>query len=376
MNISKLGLLLLLLFSIDTLNAQIILPAKMRTYIESKRATKTIEIESMDTTWFKSDNKWVFDASAKKYYGVRKDGKSYLYLKEKLASGKYVERLIYDTAVYIIASWGVDKLEEWQVSGNFISCSYQFGKDTFYYKANDKMTMLNDSVFEYISYSVWEDISYELNMRYFFDHQNKLKRVVNFQIAGATDTTITITQFTKVKRHSTIDKAIFDKIKAKHDFALKQKKIVRIEPSLLQKFETKDVRYTYENISIRNQSFSLDSIIRYGNITILYKWFEGCVPCAQLRPYIDTLFRTNSAKGLNIIGLNNVNPKSFLDTLNRSYQTYMCTKTLDNKLEIKGSPTLLIFNNQNQLLARLIGYTPVSVEDLKKYIAELLSLKE
>lgn len=363
---------IILLLSSGFLNGQVVLPGRVQAYVKDRKAINTIQIECIDTVRLKSNNKWVFDASSKQYYGVHKDGKSYLYLKEKLWSGQYVEKLIYDTAVYMMGKWGVDKLEEWQVLADFADCSYQFYKDTFYYKANDEMRMLNDSVFEYASKSEWEGLSYQVNIQYTFDKRNNLKLVRYFQIAGGTDTAIRITKYNYVNKQNSVDMAVWNKIRLRYEFALKQKKIKRVEVSLLQKFENKKVPYTFEKLAIRNQSLSLDSIIRFGKITILYKWFEGCVPCAQIRPYIDTIYRANKEKGLNVIGVNNVNSKPFVDTINCSYQNYFCTKTLDNKLEINGSPTLLIFNNQNQLLARLNGYTQVSVEDLKTYLAELL----
>ena len=358
-----------LFFCVTNLVAQNeFLPLIVKNHFTKVKDCNSIEVKCLDTILTNTNNNWQSSHSSREYLGIRLKEKTYLYCKERIWSGSISETIIFDTIAYRNSKYGSIKTDPMLILSEFADCYYQFATDSFYFAEGDQFNLINNTCFEYTTSFIWEDIKNINSFRYYFDYHNNLKKVIYIQISG-TDTTIRKTYYTSIKRSHLVDNMVFSKIKSRLNIAVKESKIKKVEKSELIKYKNNSSVFTNERIVIGNQSLSLDSIISKGKITILYEWFNGCLPCHEIAPHLDSIYLQYKDKGLNIVGLNNVNSRTYIDTCTKNYESYNYKKVLDEKLSINGSPTIIIFNNENKIIGKLIGYNLVSVQDLKNYIS-------
>ena len=114
-----------------------------------------------------------------------------------------------------------------------------------------------------------------------------------------------------------------------------------------------------------------------GNLIILNFWATWCAPCKEEMPSLDALKANPNLDNLEIfpinIGKDNLDKsKIFFNDLNiKNLEIYFDNpKTLAKIFALRGVPTTILFNKQNQEFARIIGSTNFADEKFKKWLIE------
>lgn len=134
------------------------------------------------------------------------------------------------------------------------------------------------------------------------------------------------------------------------------------------KTQIKTNKYLYKN----NEIFSFDSIIQNNKITIVYFWYFGCKPCQLIRPELESIYRENNLRGINIIGLDGIDEKSFIDTFKNGFIDFYDKEKISNQLQIDGYPTLIILNSNNEIIAKMVGFDSTGINAMRNHIELLI----
>ena len=132
----------------------------------------------------------------------------------------------------------------------------------------------------------------------------------------------------------------------------------------------------YDNLSFlddKNNELKLNSF--KGNVILLNFWATWCAPCKEEMPSLDALKANPNLDNLEIfpinIGKDNLDKsKIFFKDLNiKNLEIYFDNpKTLAKIFALRGVPTTILFNKQNQEFARIIGTIDFSDEEFIKWI--------
>ncbi len=182
--------------------------------------------------------------------------------------------------------------------------------------------------------------------------------------------------FSEIKYHQQVPSFIEKKIAHQLKKAWKMYNITR-----LKKVDTSDYIRVNNKGSVSKlkpaykygKAVSLDSVIAHHKVTLVYFWFNGCVPCHQLSPYLIDIYKVYHTKGLEIIGLNNLDKESCVDTCNSQFISYFDQLKNYRTFGVKGYPTVLVFNGKGEIVGNLNGYRNFGISEMEKHIEELLS---
>ncbi len=118
---------------------------------------------------------------------------------------------------------------------------------------------------------------------------------------------------------------------------------------------------------------NFDSIIRSGRYTLLYFWFEGCVPCKRVKPLLLKLQEEYADSGLNLAGINNTDGKDFVFANETGFISFFDTGSFTSVLKINGAPVIILVDNKGYIHGRLDGYLPEEFSRLNDYIDGLFN---
>ena len=133
---------------------------------------------------------------------------------------------------------------------------------------------------------------------------------------------------------------------------------------------------SYDNISFLDSEENLVKLSDYkGNLILLNFWATWCTPCKEEMPSLDALKGNPSLDNLEIfpinIGKDNIEKSKmfFKDLKIKNLEIYFDNpKTLAKAFALRGIPTTILFNKQNEEFARIIGTIDFSEEEFLKWI--------
>ena len=120
---------------------------------------------------------------------------------------------------------------------------------------------------------------------------------------------------------------------------------------------------TYKNVIFKDVNQKDVNLVDYeGKLLILNFWATWCAPCKEEMPSLDNLQSNTDLNNLKIfpinIGRENlIKSKHFFKDLNiKNLDIYFDPPiTLAKKFSLRGIPTTIFFNKENQEFARIIG---------------------
>ena len=133
---------------------------------------------------------------------------------------------------------------------------------------------------------------------------------------------------------------------------------------------------TYDNITFLDSNEKIIKLTDYkGNLVLLNFWATWCLPCKKEMPSLDDLKASPELNNIEIfpinIGKDNLDKsKIFYEDLNiENLEIYFDNpKTLAKIFALRGVPTTILFNKQNEEFARIIGTVDFSNEEFIKWI--------
>lgn len=125
------------------------------------------------------------------------------------------------------------------------------------------------------------------------------------------------------------------------------------------------------------------SEIKGESLTVLDFWATWCKPCIKSIPILIELSEEYKDYGVNFIGINEDSPKNsskikpFSYSLGITYPVLLDSdQVLMNDLLVNSLPTLIIINNNGEIVFTHIGYTSGDKAILKETINKLLNEKK
>jgi len=100
----------------------------------------------------------------------------------------------------------------------------------------------------------------------------------------------------------------------------------------------------------------------YGKLVIINFWATWCRPCIEEMPSLDSLYRNNSFKNLQVLAINMEQPnvqkvKKFLANLDiKKIEIYFDPNlNFVREFKLRGVPTTILINKKGQEFARIVG---------------------
>jgi len=137
--------------------------------------------------------------------------------------------------------------------------------------------------------------------------------------------------------------------------------------------------FTLKDLDNKRVSFSE---IKGDNLTLLDFWATWCKPCARAIPKIITLYEAYKDSGVQVIGIsvdsprNQTKVKPFVNSMGITYPILLDSNSeLMSELQVTALPTLLIVDDQNDIVFIHRGYRPGDENILKEEIDKWLDNK-
>jgi thiol-disulfide isomerase/thioredoxin len=349
--------------------------------LQNKYKAVSFVIEKVNINYNSWDLKSETDTfvTKEKFWGIREKN-GFKFFKIGLDTSKpYYSSIYYmDTAVFLSNISETYKQNILNSKFTYFYEAFLFlhaPKDTFFKCfTGDSVKILNENSFFYSrnydddygpvhieSQYVFDSNGYVINYENFVNQQVMLpKYYVN-------------TAFSEIQYYKEVPIHIKEKIE--RSFAAAQKnyiksKLKKVDSSNYHLISSKPVHlldiYKYDKI------ISLDSIVKSNKITLLYFWFDGCSPCHLLKPYLIDIYSSFHSEGLELIGLNSMDNKKFIDSCNFNFINYFDKLKNNKQLNFIGYPTVLVINKNGELLGYLEGYTELGVSKMKKHLQKLI----
>lgn len=310
------------------------------------------------------------------YWCIREKNKIQ-YLKENSVKGftlSYNDTLV----VSFTEKYAFKNKLDFAKQSEFEEAFYFLGKnnDTFFCNSNDSIVSLNDSTFNMFSSFESEAGPGKIQFEFTFDHNGYLIRKESFyNIEFAIPKIYTKVEYSNCKYFDKIPIEFISNFKSKHKQAISliktPKKVFKDSTTYtisMQPFKN----FKFRKIENNGKEFNIDSAIKENKITLVYFWFRGCLPCAKLKPELSAIYNTFKTQGLQIIGLNDVDNKSIVDSTKSDYQNFF-DKSRNVLMFNEGYPQIIVLNSKGEMLGRLNGYSKVGVIELKNHISKLLN---
>lgn len=123
------------------------------------------------------------------------------------------------------------------------------------------------------------------------------------------------------------------------------------------------------------------SALAQDKVVLMDFWFSYCAPCLEAMPQLQAFYTQYEQDGLVIVGLNPVDGASKLSrideklsSLHITYPSLVVEEKVADEYVIGTYPTLLLFDQQGQLVHRHIGFTTEeSMLELEGKIQDLIS---
>lgn len=302
-----------------------------------------------------------------------------MYKKSYLDSNEINCLYIFDSVSYRYSSNTCTKMDsKTLMHSEFEDCFLFLSNyiDSFVYSSSDSLYNINDSQFGvYTQYSYPNKIivkqNFTMGKRYLSSKEFYYNDV--FTIPKHYSKII----YSNVVYHKNIPEEFENKIN--HELKKVNKLNSEIEKNKSDRKKSNFITYltnpskiSFTPILRDEKLYSLDSLISSREYTMVYFWFEGCIPCKKIKPVVDSIFLQYSRLGLEIIGLNNMDKADIISKYdNYFYNYYDYTKNY-NLLKC-GYPTIVIINRNSEIIARLNGADYSDIEKMKRFLDSILS---
>ncbi len=137
--------------------------------------------------------------------------------------------------------------------------------------------------------------------------------------------------------------------------------------------------FTLKDLDNKRVSYSE---IKGKRITLLDFWATWCKPCARAIPELIELYEEYREKGVQIIGISVDSPRNqakirpFVNSMGITYPILLDSNSeLMSELQVTALPTLLIVDEQNEIVYIHRGYRPGDEKLLKDEIDKLITKK-
>ena len=137
--------------------------------------------------------------------------------------------------------------------------------------------------------------------------------------------------------------------------------------------------FTLKDLDNKRVSFSE---IKGEKITLIDFWATWCKPCARAIPELISLYEEYKEKGVQIIGISVDSPRNqakirpFVNSMGITYPILLDSNSeLMSELQVTALPTLLIVDEQNEIVFIHRGYRPGDENLLRDEIDKLLTKK-
>lgn len=137
--------------------------------------------------------------------------------------------------------------------------------------------------------------------------------------------------------------------------------------------------FTLNDLDNKRVSFS---DLKGEKVTILDFWATWCKPCARAIPKLITLYEDLKDQGVQVIGINVDSPrnlpkvKPFVNSQGINYPIMLDSNSeLMSELQVTALPTILIIDDQNEIVSIHRGYRPGDDIILREEIDKLIKIK-
>lgn len=298
----------------------------------------------------------------------------------KITKGKEVNStILYRDSFFVkyTRNYASRKSNIWDKQSEFEEALYFLSNKSDTFKCSNGDSLVNYDNNSFNMFSFFED-QYgpgSVQLEFKFDSiGNLIKRESFYNQEYLIPKIYTTVEYFNFKHYTITPKIYTDKFKSEYKIALKSlKKTKSIKPTTntYSKILTNFNISNFKPIVSKGVSHNLDSIIKSNKITIVYFWFQGCGPCAKVKPILSDLYNKYQNTGLKIIGLNDVDNEEIIDSTNTSYSNYMDKNKNIEYFKI-GYPQIIIFNSKGEILGKMLGYSEIGLIELKNHIEQLL----
>ena len=134
--------------------------------------------------------------------------------------------------------------------------------------------------------------------------------------------------------------------------------------------------FTLKDLNNKRVSFS---DLQGENLTIIDFWATWCKPCARAIPELITLYEDYKNQSVQVVGIcvdsprNLAKVKPFVNSMGITYPILLDSNSeLMSELQVTALPTILIVDNQNEIVLIHRGYKPGDEIFLREEIDKLL----
>lgn len=112
-----------------------------------------------------------------------------------------------------------------------------------------------------------------------------------------------------------------------------------------------------------------------GNVVVVDFWATWCAPCKVEIPHLQQLYTSYKDQGLVMWGVGLDREDKLRDFANENdieYPILIGNNELPKKYDVQGIPTTFLFDKNNRIAFRHVGFAPGMEKDLENEISQLL----